>query len=181
MTSPLVLSAERTTRAVSEMSLVEQLAALKRLGIWTPEEAARFDAMRNAEYVLVRNDGSERWRCRLCNRQHEHFTWMCVERPFRGLVGGLYAYWVNVGGARIADLSPRQRQTLDVLRPLFGGQRPIPVATGHPDMAAGLVTDRTDVLLGGTLLGSIDPITPTKARLLVSLINARAGQRVLIL
>jgi hypothetical protein len=167
--------------AVAEMTLADRLAAIKAAGFWTPEEAARFDALRNASYVLVRIDGvGERWRCNRCNGRHTHFTLMCVERPFRGLLDGLHAYWANVGDAGTGNLSPAQQRRLDVLTPIFGG-RPLPLGTAHPRMAADLATDERDVLIGSTVLGSLDPIPPAKARLLVEIINMRARRTVLTL
>lgn len=168
--------------AVADMATVsERIDAIKRAGFWTPEEASRFDALKSSEYCLVRIDGEgERWRCNRCNAKHTHFTLMCVERPFRGLASGLHAYWANVGTARTSDLSPSQRERLDVLAPIFGG-RPVPLADGHADMAAGMAVDDRDVMVGALVLGSIDPISRGKAQLLASLINARARQRVIAL
>lgn len=166
--------------SVSEMtSHQERLDALKRAGFWTPEEAARFDALRSAEYCLVRIDGSgERWKCDRCGGKHSHFTLMCVERPFKGLKQGLKAYWASAGAARAADLSPTQKANLDVLAPIFGG-RPVPLATAHPQTAAGLDVAERDVLVGAEILGTIDPISKAKAQLLAALINARARRTVI--
>lgn len=177
----IMLPTGKQTRAVAEMTMAERLASLSGAGFLTPAEAARLDTLRDASYVLVRNDGSagERWRCGRCGAKHAHFTLFCVERPFRGLLDGLHAYWANVG-ARAADLSPGQRQRLDVLASIFGSQ-PTALATAHPATAAGLATDETDVLIGSTVLGSLDPITPQRARLLMETINMRARQRVLTL
>lgn len=165
---------------IAEMPTVaERLAAMKRAGIWSPEEAARFDAIVASEYCLVRIDGDgERWRCNRCNAKHTHFTLMCVERPFKGLRQGLKAYWANAGSARASDLSPTQRERLDALAPIFG-DRPIPLATAHPKTAAGMNVADRDVMVGALILGSIDPISRAKALLLASVINARAGQRVI--
>lgn len=165
---------------VAEMATIEErLSAMRRAGFWSPDEAARFDALRSSEYCLVRIDGAgERWRCNRCNQKHAHFTYWCVERPFKGLAHGLYAYWANVGNARSSDLSPSQRERLDVLAPIFGN-RPVPLAQSHPATSAGLETPDRDVLVGAQVLGSIDPISRAKARLLVEIINSRAGQAVL--
>lgn len=167
---------------VAEMiSIEERLSAMKRAGFWSPEESARFDALRSSEYVLVRIDGAgERWRCNRCGQKHQHFTLMCIERPFKGLSHGLYAYWANAGSARAQDLSPTQREQMDVLAPIFGG-RPVPLATAHPQTAAAMGTPDRDVMVGATVLGSIDPISRAKARLLISLINSRAGHTALTL
>lgn len=166
---------------VAEMvTYQERVDAMKRAGFWSPEEAARFDALRSSEYVLILNDGSagERWPCKECGLLHRHFTLLCIERPFRGLTHGLYAYWANVGGRRTDDLSPTQIANLDVLKPVFGEQ-PIPLASSHPSTAAALGTDDRDALLGATVLGMVDPISTPKARLRIEMINAKAGRRVL--
>jgi hypothetical protein len=179
MTSP-ALALPRTP--VADMSTVEaRMAAMKRASIWTPEQAARYDALRNAEYCLVRIDGDgERWRCGRCNQKHTHYTLMCLPRPWRGLTHALYAYWANAGSARESDLSPAQRANLDILAPIFGG-RPTPLATAHPLTAAVAGVDDRDVMVGATVLGSIDPISRPKAALYVELINSRARARVISL
>lgn len=166
---------------IAEMSVEDRLATMARLGIWSPEQAARFDAARNNSYCLVRIDGvGERWKCRECGCRHAHFTKLCIPVPYRGLMNGLHAYWANFGSARAQDLSPAQQANLDALRPIFGG-RPVPLATGHPEMAAGAGVADRDVLVGSTLLGSIDPISPARARLYAELINTKARQRLIVL
>lgn len=166
---------------IAEMSIEDRLATMARLGIWSPEQAARFDAARNSSYCLVRIDGvGERWKCRECGCRHAHFTKFCIPIPYRGLLNGLHAYWANFGTARTQDLSPAQREQLDALAPIFGG-RPVPLATSHPEMAAALGTADRDADVGAVILGSIDPISRAKARLYVELINAKAGHTVLTL
>ncbi len=166
---------------IEDMSLNDRLAAIKRAGFWTPEESARFDAVRNSSYCLVRIDGDgERWKCRRCGGRHTHYTLFCISRPFRGLSHALYAYWANAGSAREQDLSPAQRANLETLAPIFGN-RPVPLATAHPATSAALATDERDVMVGATVLGSIDPISRAKASLYVELINSKARQRVITL
>lgn len=168
--------------AVADMTLAERIETIKRLGFWTPEQSARFDALRSADYVLVRNDGAagERWPCKRCGLLHAHFTLMCHPRPFRGLLDGLHAYWANLGTGRLGDLSPGQQARLDILTPIFGAQ-PIPLGSAHPTMAAGLGTDERDVLIGATVLGSLDPISKARAQLYAEVINSRARSRVITL
>lgn len=166
---------------MAEMTVEDRRDAMQRAGIWTPEQSARYDALRRSTYVLVRIDGEgERWRCGLCNGRHTHFTKLCVPLPFRGLLDGLHALYANVGGARESDLSPTQKAQLDALRPIFGGS-PVPLATGHPSTAAALGTEDRDVLVGAAVLGSIDPISRAKAELYASTINFKARARIVTL
>lgn len=164
------------------VSEVPDLAAVVRsLGFLSDEEGQRLDALAASQYVLVRIDGQgERWRCGRCNAKHTHFTLMCIERPFRGLTHGLLAYWQNVGSARTSDLSPTQQARLDSLRPLFGEERPMPnLADRHPETARRLATPERDVDLGAWVLGTIDPISPLQASVLMERINARARRAVI--
>lgn len=132
-------------------------------------------AIVQARYCLVRNDGPEKWRCSRCNCKHEHYTSFCIPRPWRGLEHALLGYWTNVGQTNPNDLTPAQRARLGALAPIFGrGKAPVPLATQHPRTARELGTAETDAAQGATILGSLDPITPLRARLLADQINARA-------
>lgn len=151
-------------------------ALVRALGFLTDDEGKQLDALAAAQFVLVRIDGQgERWRCSRCNAKHTHFTLHCIERPFRGLTHGLLAYWQNVGAARTRDLSPTQQARLASLAPLFGEDRPLPnLADRHPETARRLATPERDVDLGAFVLGTLDPISPLQASVLVERINSRA-------
>jgi hypothetical protein len=175
MTSPLVLP-----RGVHVSEIADPRSVLRAAGILMTDEAERLDAIERAQFVLVRiDDTGERWRCRECGCKHKHFTLKCVERPFRGLRAGLLAYWQNTA-ARPRDLTPEQRARRLAVSQMLGFASPLPsLADRHPETAAKLATPESDFDLGSWVLGTIDPISETKARTLAALINARARQPVI--
>lgn len=170
MTGPIVLP-----RGVPVSELSDPLGVLRAAGVVLSEEAERLDAIERAQWCLVRIDGTgERWRCRACGCKHAHFTLQCVERPFRGLRGGLLAYWRNTA-VPDRDLSPKQRGARAALARSFGFEAPLPsLGDRHPQAARALATPETDFDFGAWVLGTIDPIPEAKARILASLINARS-------
>lgn len=158
-------------------------AYLRSHGILTLEEAERLDELNQSRYCLVRIDGDgERWRCRRCNARHTHFTLFCLERPFRGLQHALMAYWRNVGAGNTAQLSARQRARVREVGAMFGAEVEQPnLSTLHPQTAQALGGDAADTDLGAHLLGTLDPISETKAHILANLINARARRPIIAL
>lgn len=175
MTSPYVLP-----RGVPVSEITDPAGVLRRAGIVLSPEAERLDAIERAQWVLVRIDGTgERWRCRECGRRHAHFTLKCTERPFRGLRGGLLAYWRNTA-VPDADLAPEQRAARAALARRLGFPMPLPtLADRHPRAAAALATPASDFDLGAWVLGTIDPIPEGKALALIARINARAHATVI--
>ncbi len=142
--------------------------------IGTPEEAARLEAERQrilaSSYFLVRISGQwDRWRCRNCHGHHPYLTLRCIEQPFSGLDGGLYAVWKAVGAHEVLPtLSPAQRAKFDRVAALFSGAD---LASSHPRTARGLAVAETDADLGAISLGLLEPISKTKAQVLVDRIN----------
>jgi hypothetical protein len=154
-------------------TVAEREKLIRALGFEVDDPQA--SAIVQARYCLVRNDGPEKWRCARCNQKHEHYTSFCLPRPWRGLEHALLGYWTNVGATNPADLTPAQREKLSRLAPIFGlGKAPVPLAASHPRTARELGTRETDATQGATILGSLDPITPLRARMLADQINARA-------
>jgi hypothetical protein len=169
------MSAVVMPERVPVAALPDPSGMVRSLGFLTPADATRLDALERASYVLVRIDGeAERWRCDRCRGKHAHFTLMCVERPFRGLRHGLLAYWQNLGAADPADLTPAQRERVGLLHSAFGGRGIPDLRRRHPGTARALATPETDLDVGAWVLGTLDPITPAKARQLADRINARA-------
>lgn len=93
------------------------------LRMYSPEDAARLEALRQATYFLVVNGGAdEPARCVNCGRKHAYLTRACTEQPFRGLRGALYRYAkiTNDGKLRmrlngihdLANLHPRTARDL---------------------------------------------------------------------
>lgn len=158
-------------------SPLDPLAYLRSHGFLTPDEAAKLDELARSQFFLVRIDGAgERWRCRNCNGRHQHFTKFCIELPYRGLQGGLYGYWKNVGAGDPRNLSASQRARISQVSRVLGmNQRQATnLSTLHPNTARALGGDDADIDVGADLLGTLDPISPQKARFLADLINSRA-------
>src|SRR5258708_77530 len=63
-------------------------------GLMSRQQWNQLEAIYRSKWVLMRNDGAgygERLRCKRCNALHMYLTYCCIERPFRGLVDGLWA------------------------------------------------------------------------------------------
>jgi hypothetical protein len=169
----LALPAGRLLTPVSEIADPE--AAIRALGFMTIQDDERLRAIEAARYFLVRNDGPERWVCARCRRKHAYYTFMCVDRPWTGLREALYGYWRNVGAQHESDLTPAQRQRLRVLSQAFGARDPgQSLHRAHPRTAHALGTPEGDIDRGAEVIGTLEPITYERARLLADRINARA-------
>lgn len=121
----------------------------------------------------------EIFRCSRCNGKHERLTRYCIERPFSGLLGGLYAYTSTLDAARNLDmLPPEHRARVEALRTLFGATD---LGAHHPQLARQLAHDPTrpsgevDLDLGMIALGVLERISPGDAQRLLDRINHRAG------
>jgi len=152
-----------------------------RLGTFlTPAEFEAIERLRNAQFILVRNDGGEygeRLRCRNGRSEaprygrapvsqghlHEFFTYMCVERPFRGLEEGLRC-WI-----RATRPGPKRSAILDGLS--FGLAD---YASAHPESARAITPAEPGTLAWYSLLvGSHVPISRERAMRLAERINDR--------
>lgn len=61
--------------------------------LYTPGDMLMIEALRNSTYFLVRNGGADSpAKCGRCGAIHAYLTRMCIEQPYRGLLGALYAY-----------------------------------------------------------------------------------------
>jgi hypothetical protein len=177
MTSPSVLTLPPRIAPAD----VPALAApkLRALGILTPDEAARLDAIERAQWCLVKMDQGEYWRCGRCGCVHKVtgvgpvLTYYCVPFPCRGVREALAAHYKHAG-TKPGDLSPRQRGGLAAL----DGDGVPDLADHHPDLARRLHTPERDVEYVGLVLGTVEPISEADARRYASLINARARRTV---
>lgn len=115
-----------------------------------------------------------------CGGKHRYITLRCVEQPFSGITGGIYAYYRAVTDNHLADdASPEEKTRLRAIRDRLsriGAFRDLPdLATHHPEMAkkvtAGL--GERDEAGAGMALGILEPIPPTLARKYADRINAR--------
>lgn len=150
----------------------------------TPSALKARDRLLAGQFFLVniaKGSAGEIWRCRRCKGKHRYLTLFCVEQPFSGLSGGLYAYWHTIGanGAG-AFLSETEARRLKLIADRIGGGR-ADLGASHPETARRVGTAPNDADMGALALGVLDPIKPEKARDLVRRINMRAGKDILSL
>jgi hypothetical protein len=147
----------------------EGAAGLK-LGNWmTRDEWNRWQRYQDSRFFLVRNRGGdtgERFRCSRHAYEpgisepvyHEFMTLMCVDRPWRGLDGALYAY---------ATITSDERLKSMILRDL-------PAANNaHPATFGNLTPNFDGEELIAVSLGIAEPITQAHAKRLADEINSR--------
>jgi hypothetical protein len=145
---------------------------------WMPSPEAQLERERilASRYFLVKIAGNgDVWRCKRCHAKHRYLTLGCVEQPFSGLTGGLWAYYRTVGlhGAE-AFMSPGERARYARMRELLGAVGRAPdLATSHPQMARAIATPEGDADIGAVALGLLEPIDRRKAQQLANAINAR--------
>lgn len=133
-------------------------AVLHAHGIYTAEEMAELDQIRNATYFLLRNSGpnDDPAPCKECKSIHPYFTLRCIERPWKGLDSVLQGYVsvrsdddkARVLATRFSHLDALHPQTARLLKP-------------H---------DRGEDLVAFSL-GLVEPITKETAERLVWRIN----------
>ena len=156
------------------MTMIGPRVVLPNWEIGTPEEAAAMERDRQrllaSSYFLVRISGQwDRWRCRNCHGHHPYLTLRCIEQPFSGLTGGMYAVWHTLGAQEVLPtLSPAQRAKLDRLATIFSG---VDLARSHPRTVRGLAVAETDGDLGAIALGLLEPVSKAYAQALVDRIN----------
>lgn len=110
-----------------------------------------------------------------CGRKHDYLTLRCVEQPFSGLTGGLFAYYRAVGDNGLVNtLSPTEQQRFAAVQSSVGWMARLPdLATHHPETARGMGLDARDAQLAAVALGILEPIPPSLARKYRDRINAR--------
>jgi hypothetical protein len=156
------------------MPLIGPRVVLPDWSVGTPEqaEAMRLERERllGSQYFLVRISGQwDRWRCRNCGGKHPYLTLRCIEQPFSGLTGGLYAVWHHVGANGILPtLSPAQRAKFDRLAGIFAG---VDLSRSHPRTAQAMGVAERDAELGAIALGILEPLSRASAQALVKRIN----------
>lgn len=127
-------------------------------------------------YFLLRQGDAfgERLKCVKCGNRHDYITLNCVERPFVGLMGGLYAYYRAIGdNALERSLTNERRSRLRGVRKII---RDMPdLSSVHPQLARQITLDTraNDLQMGAVALGMLEGIPPTLAHKLEERINAR--------
>ena len=146
-------------------------------GLLDRQQWDEYNRLLDNKFFLVRNrggDAGERFRC---GRHpytpgidepvyHEFFTVMCIDRPWRGLDGALYAYASVTSDGRLQSM---------VLRDLPALQ------TRHPGSFSHLAPDSAGEDLIAIALGTLEPISELKAQQLAAKINAARPPRPFIL
>lgn len=94
---------------------------------YTPKELAELERIKQAQFFLIRNGRADDdpVACPKCGRVEMYLTLGCIERPFNGLVEGLYAYAkvrsddgrASRLGVLIQDLDRAHPFTANKLRP----------------------------------------------------------------
>lgn len=146
------------------IQITEDRGQLRVNGLMTRAEFDYLERMRNSRFYLVLNDGGEigeRGVCGRCGLKHRYLTYMCVERPFRGLEEGLRT-WLRAG----TDEGRRS----NVLRALST----LPdLATRHPFTAHALQPQEPGEAWYSLLIGVAEPINDATAIRLAQRINDR--------
>lgn len=125
-------------------------------------------------YYLVKQGDTfgERLKCTNCQGRHDYITLKCINRPFTGLIGGLYAYYHLVkDNDLIQDLNPGERAQYDMIVDSLQG---IPnLANQHPEMARKMVSDLgpSDLKAGALSMGILEGISTKEATILAEKIN----------
>ena len=109
-----------------------------------------------------------------CGRKHQYISLRCVEQPFSGLTGGIYAYWRAIGdNGLVKSLAAPELARYDAMTNALGG---IPeLASAHPELARTLTRGLApnDAQIGAIALGVLEPIPTTLARKYARRINDR--------
>lgn len=134
-------------------------------------------------YFLVKQGDTfgERLRCVRCNNRHDYITLNCVERPFSGITGGLFAYYnliKNNGLERY--MSPSERARYDGI---ISTLKMEDLSKKHPQTARQLIAtlSPSDMSVGALSLGVLEGIANVHARKLVEKINDRGLRPKLVL
>lgn len=138
----------------------------------------------NNTYFLVKQGDAfgERLRCTRCGRRHDYITLMCVEQPFTGMTGGLYAYYRAITDNKLEnDLNPQERSRFHQVTSALGGMQDI--SRMHPELARKITSGLgpTDMQLGAISYGVLEGIAAVHAAALVRKINDRGLRPKLVL
>jgi hypothetical protein len=133
-------------------------------------------------YFLVNmrlGEMGEVFRCGQCNGKHDRLTRYCLDRPFSGLMGGLYGFVATVQGAASSGLlSPEATARVSHVQQLLTRATGQPdLADSHPQLArklAGPDSHGRDLDIGMVSLGLLERVEVRDAQRLLDRINLRA-------
>lgn len=138
----------------------------------------------NHTYYLVRQGDTfgERLKCTRCQRRHNYITLMCIERPFTGLVGGLYAYYHLVkDNGLLPFMTEGERARYASISRSFNDMPDL--GKLHPQLAKKFASDLgpSDMRLGALSMGVLEGIAEIHAHRLVDKINTQGIRPKLVL
>lgn len=160
---------------------------------WVETATAQAERRRivGGRFFLVSLKGGqlgERLRCKRCSDRHQYLTRYCLELPFAGLKGSLWAYLHTMSGLLPSELDPIQRAKLTGLRMLFPGSphaaEALDLAASHPQTARALRRSMTepgrdgahsDIDVGAVAVGLVERVEKPDAQQLLDRINTRAA------
>lgn len=160
---------------------------------WVETDAMRAERRRlvAGRFFLVSTRGGglgERLRCRRCRGKHAYLTRYCLEQPFAGLLGSLWAYVHTASVVDRRDLDPGEAARLDAIRAVFrsghGAGPSADLIGSHPETARALrqsMGDRAsgahgqEIDVGAVAVGAIERIEKPDAQRLLDRINTRAA------
>ena len=140
--------------------------------------------LQSSLYFLIKQGDAfgERLRCVKCNRRHDYLTLNCIERPFTGLLNGLYAYYQVIQNNGLERyLTPEEKARYNTITDVLDGMPDI--GSVHPEMARKLVRDLgpSDMKIGAVAIGVLEGIAQVHALKLVQKINDRGLRPKLVL
>jgi hypothetical protein len=151
----------------------------------TPEQQQERARLLSGQFFLVNmrlGNVGEIFRCNRCSGKHHRLTLYCLDRPFSGLLGGLYGFVQTVSTAEQAGrLPPEAQARVERIRSLFATTRGLPdLASSHPGLARTLddpsrPAGALDVDIGVVSLGLLERLDLADAQRLLDRINLRAS------
>lgn len=158
------------------------LPSITRLLLTPAQQKARARLLAGRYFLVNMRLGEigEIFRCSRCRGKHDRFTKYCLDRPFSGLGGALYAYVQTLAPMReIGALPPVVRARVDRLARLFNAHG-VDLADSHPQLARHLGAapgqhGQGDLDVGMVSLGLVERIEPKDAQRLLDRINTRAA------
>lgn len=163
------------------------LPPLARLLMTEAQREARARLLAGSFFLVNMRLGNvgEIFRCGRCNGKHARLTRYCLDRPFSGLLGGLYGFVATMQGAEAAGrLPPEAQHRVDSIRRVFASTAGLPdLWSSHPGLARQLGGGPTppgpsggvDLDVGMVSLGLLERVEPVDAQKLLDRINTRAA------
>lgn len=110
-----------------------------------------------------------------CGGKHQYLSLRCIEQPFSGITGGLYAYFRAVKDNGLEPfLSPSEQTRIDAMDGQFFDGLP-DLSRSHPGLARAVTEGlgSNDAQLAAVALGVLEPVPASLARRYRDRINTR--------